>query len=295
MNDGNSSPLATSFGICGLFVWSVTACIAVKLSNIPPFEFLTITSFMTFLITCARLTFRKSWHTIRQPLMFWIIGSICVPLNLLGYYCSFHYIDASLADLIYYMYPILVVMFSTVVFKRRLTFKTVLSPLLCFSGVVILLGQEIDRFPEISMWQGVLFAFLGSASWATYSLCTKVYSNTPFEMVGLFFGVGVLFNLTIHLQNEVYIQPSLTELSLMIFWAIVVQSLSITMWEFGMRKGNFELLNVCSFTVPVISVCLLVMSGFTPFTMRLMIATTVIALGLFLNRRVENPVPATVN
>jgi len=294
MNDGNSSPLATSFGICGLFVWAMTACVAINLSNIPAFEFLTLTSFMTFLIACTRLTIKKSWHKIRQPLSFWVIGSICIPMNLLGYFCSFRYIDASLADLIYYMYPILVVLLGAVLFRKRLTLKTLISLILCFTGIVILLAQEIERFPEKGMWQGVLLAFLGSISWAVYSLSTKIYADSPFEMVGLFFGIGSLFALVFHLQNEIFILPTLFEFSLMIFWAFIVHNFSISMWEFGMRKGDFDLLNILSFTVPVISVCLLVICGFTPFTMRLVIATTIIAIGLILNRTGDETAPVAV-
>lgn len=282
MRHSSPAPMATFLGCLGLFTWALTACIAVQLANIPPFEFLTITSFMTFLTTCLRLTIKRSWSTIRQPVMFWLIGSVCIPVNLLGYFCAFRYIDASLADLIYYMYPILVVLFSAIFLGRRLSFKTLLSPLLGFSGVFVLLVQDLDHLPEWGMWQGVFYAFLGSASWAVYSLCTRHYHRTPFEMVGLFFGIGAVFALAVHLKNEQFVQPTGFEFFLMIFWALIVQSLSITLWEVGMRKGNFDLLNIFSFAIPLISVCLLVLIGYTPFTPHLMVATAMITLGLVL-------------
>jgi len=278
----------TLLGGCGIFFWSLTAWMAMNLSNIPPFEFLMITQGITFLSAIARLSYKKSWHTTKQPLIFWILGSICVPLNLLGYFISFRYIDPALADLIYYMYPIHVFMISSLFLPGVFSIRGLMGCLLCFMGIYVLCYEDISLFFHTVRWEGMFFAILASLSWAAYTLGTKAYQNTPFEMAGLFFGVGSFFAALLHFWGEAFVTPSFMEMIYMLIWALIVQSLAINLWEIGIKQGNFELLNALSYSIPILSVLFLVIGGYTPFTLNLVGAIIIVTLGIALSQNSLN-------
>lgn len=274
---------STFLGGFGMLTWATTGCIASQLARIPPFEFLALTALVNLLSSCFQLTYYKKWSSLKQPLFFWAIGCLCVPMNTLGYFWSFQYINPALADLIYYMYPVQVLLLASIFSKGSSFWKSIIGAFISFLGVCVLLYQDLNSLGSPSVWEGVFFGFLGSFSWAAYSLATKFYSNAPFQMIGIFFGVGSIFSFGIHLATEVYVPPSFLEWAFIVFWGLIVQSLSINLWEKGLRFGNFGFLNGLSFTIPIVSIFLLVLTGFTPLSYELLIATALVTLGLSLN------------
>ena len=276
---------ATILGCFGLLFWVVTAWMAVQLARIPPFEFLMVAQGVTFLSACVRLSYRKAWNEIKQPISFWIAGVICVPMNILGYFFAFRYIEAALADLIYYMYPIFVLMLGSFSSRYRLSYRGILGTALGFAGVCLLFCRDLSFSPDSLSFKGIGFALLGSFSWAFYTLSTRNHSQAPFEMAGLFFGVGFGFSTLFHLLNETFVMPNAIELFYMLFWGLFVQSLSITLWEKGLRQGNFGLLNGLSYAIPVLSVSLLVATGYVPFSQQLVFATFLVTVGVTLTNQ----------
>ena len=100
--------------------------------------------------------------------------------GLLGYYFSswldfsgLMYISASLERIILFLYPTLTVIASSMIYKQRLTLKTMLALLLSYGGTVIVMWQEQNNVPhEGYFWLGVSLVFASAVCFASYLLLT---------------------------------------------------------------------------------------------------------------------------
>jgi len=134
---------ATILGGLGLFFWSTTGWMAVQLERIPPFQFLMITQFVTFSLALSHLSAKHAWRSLCQPPLFWLVGAVCVPLNLLGYFWAFRFIQPAQADLIYYIYPIHILLIGSLLLGYRISPRALVGVLVGFLGDVFKFGIKV--------------------------------------------------------------------------------------------------------------------------------------------------------
>jgi drug/metabolite transporter (DMT)-like permease len=289
MKQNFSTSTATLIGSCGLLLWSTTAFMAIHVTEMPTFEFLFMMLFVTLICTLFRLTWNKKWAALSKSPKCWIIGSVCIPINALGYYCAFKFISPAQADLIYYLYPIGGLLLAGIVFKNRIPKAAFAGAFLGFLGVFILFYDDVLSILSPDNLKGISFAGLAALSWSIYMINSRLFSDTPHEMVGLFFGIGAIFYLIIHLMTESFVLPTLEELFYILLWGIVIQSYSYSLWEIGIKKGNFIMMNIMSYMIPLCSILILIASGNYPLTLQVLLATLFVIAGMAICPREAAP------
>ncbi len=108
----------------------------------------------------------------------WIL---LVVAGLIGYYLSswldfagLMYISASLERIILFLYPTLTVIATSVIYKHKLSLKTICAIALSYGGTVIVMLQEQSTVPhENNFWLGVSLVFASAISFACYLLLTS--------------------------------------------------------------------------------------------------------------------------
>ncbi len=108
----------------------------------------------------------------------WIL---LVVAGLIGYYLSswldfagLMYISASLERIILFLYPTLTVIATSVIYKHKLSLKTICAIALSYGGTVIVMLQEQSTVPhESNFWLGVSLVFASAISFACYLLLTS--------------------------------------------------------------------------------------------------------------------------
>lgn len=94
------------------------------------------------LLTCLVLLFggfdRKSIRADRVPLL---LGGVALGLNWIALFEAYRVLNVSLATLIYYVGPILVLLLSPILFRERLTGRRVISVLVVAVGIVLISGS----------------------------------------------------------------------------------------------------------------------------------------------------------
>lgn len=108
----------------------------------------------------------------------WILLVIA---GLIGYYLSswldfagLMYISASLERIILFLYPTLTVIATSVIYKHKLSLKTICAIALSYGGTVIVMLQEQSTVPhESNFWLGVSLVFASAISFACYLLLTS--------------------------------------------------------------------------------------------------------------------------
>ncbi|WP_180190433.1 DMT family transporter [Acinetobacter sp. YH01009] len=118
---------------------------------------------------------RCSYQTIQRK--DWVLLLIS---GLIGYYFSswldfrgLMYISASLERIILFLYPTLTVLASAVLFKKPLSFKTILALILSYGGTVLVMLQEQNATPHDQyFWLGCSLVFASAVLFAIYLLLT---------------------------------------------------------------------------------------------------------------------------
>lgn len=100
--------------------------------------------------------------------------------GLIGYYFSswldfmgLMYISASLERIILFLYPTLTVIASSIIYRQKLSIKSICAIALSYGGTLIVMLQEQSDVPhEGEFWLGVSLVFASAVSFAIYLLLT---------------------------------------------------------------------------------------------------------------------------
>lgn len=267
----------TFVGYMALLFWALAAPFAVLIKTLPVFEISTIVFAISFFLTATRLTYYRAWYRLKQPYLLWITGFIGIYGNNLLYLLSFRYAPAAHVELINYLWPILVLLFSGLLPNERLTLKHLFAAIFGLAGIYVL-TQQAAVFSAQYYW-GYLWAFLDAVVWAIYTLISRHYVNSPLEMIGIYSGFAAFCSFAMHINYEIYQAPSTSQLVILIFMGVTTQNLAYLFWEFGIKRGNFKLLSILSYANPILSLTLLIACKMASFSLHLVLASAFILLG----------------
>lgn len=250
---------ATKIGIVGLFLWAFAAFFNSQLSTVPVFEILTIALGIGFIGGLIRLSIKRSWHKLKQPMRLYSVGFIGVFGNELLYVSSFKYAPAAHIVLINYLWPILVVLLASWVLKEKFSWRYFLAAILSFGSIAVFVLRNETMFSYY--WVGYLLAFLGACFWSLYILVYRLSERMTPEMLTCYCGVGCLVSLAIHLQTEKFYMPTQWECLSLTWLGLIGMCIAFNFWNFGVKNGNVKLLSLLSYNNIVLSTGILTMLG----------------------------------
>lgn len=176
----SSSQFGALFAICAALLFSSKAIFIKQAYALSPLVdgtvlvALRMASALPFFLIIAWLSRHQKQRISRQDwLILWAAG-------LLGYYFSswldfmgLMYISASLERIILFLYPTLTVLASSVLFKQKLSLKTIVALALSYGGTVIVMLQEQAHTPHNhDFWLGASLVFASAVCFAAYLLMT---------------------------------------------------------------------------------------------------------------------------
>lgn len=283
----SSNTYATLIGYIALLIWSSYALVIVGLNQIPLFELLSLMFIISFMCTSIKLTIKRQWSLIKQPAIIWVIGVGGIYGNDLVTIGALKNAPPIQVDLINYLWPILVVVFSGFLPNEKFSLRAVLSAFIGLMGIYILLtnGHGLNAF-HFEYIKGYLLALAASIIWASYTLLSRFYHNTPREMIGMYFGIGAIISVGLHCFHESTVVPNMKQWILIAVMSFLVSGISYFMWDYGVKKGNIKLLGILTYGNPIISSVLLVIFGYAKYNTAIAVATfCVIAGALFGNEK----------
>jgi drug/metabolite transporter (DMT)-like permease len=112
-------------------------------------------------LTLRRIPVRVSTHDLAG---LFFMGSVLYALQSTLYFSAVHYIPASLAALLLYLYPVIVAFLSVMVDKEVWSWKIVAPALVSLIGIAVVLGTPIDS-PD---WFGVALALAAALVYSIY-------------------------------------------------------------------------------------------------------------------------------
>ncbi|MFN7572631.1 MAG: DMT family transporter [Betaproteobacteria bacterium] len=267
---------ATLLALGAIGLWSLLAALAVGLRDVPPFLLLGLS------LTGAGLLAAPTWRQWRVPLATLLLGLY----GLFGYhlllFLALRNAPAVEANLINYLWPLLIVVLSPLFVRGlRLTLRHLAAALLGMAGAALVItGGRWTLDSE--HWPGYLLAAGAALAWATYSLGTRRVPPFPTAAVGLFCLVSGLLALASHALLEPRYAPSATQWGLIALLALGPMGAAFFLWDAALKRGDARTIGALSYLTPLLSTAMLVASGQSDFTSIAATAALLIVLGAVL-------------
>jgi len=258
-----STPRATAIGAVAIVNWACLALLTTWTGAIPPFETMAISFAVAFLLCVGKwVLFREdiAGH-LRQPGAVWLVGVG----GLFGYH-FFYFLAMKTAppveaNLINYLWPLLIVLFSALLPGERLRWWHIAGTVLGFCGSLLLVtgGGRVAFRAEYAA--GYASALACAVTWGVYSVLSRRFGAVPTDTVGGFCGVTAVLAALCHFAFERTLWPSPTEWGALVLMGAGPTGLAFFVWDVGMKRGNIKALGGLSYATPLLSTLLLILAG----------------------------------
>jgi drug/metabolite transporter (DMT)-like permease len=250
------------------------------LPAIPPFQLLTIALFFSFFTSLIKLTITRSWKKAQLSLRVWLPLFFLLCCNQISYVFAFRLAPPEQAEMINYLWPILVLMASGILFGEKLSIFHFIAILLAFTGIFILIteGKGLDSLKK-EYFVGYTAALSAAFASTGYTLFMRYNNEISAEMGEICCGLSSAVCFIFHLQFE-------TTVALTGYDWLAVSVLGFgcyggyyILWNHGLKNGNLRILTTSYYFVPLIAIALFVIFGFTEPSIYLVISSLLVISG----------------
>ena len=273
--------VATLIGLSAILMWSLLAVLTVATGRIPAFQLLA----MTFAIGAVAAS--ASWsgrpdaiRALKQPLLAWAVGVG----GLFGYH-ALYFVALRLAPpaeagLLNYLWPLLIVLLSSLLPGERLAPHHIVGAVLGLVGTVLLMAGNGAAPFEPAHGPGFAAAFVAAFVWAGYSVMSRKLKSVPTDAVAGFCLATALLALAVHLTFEVTVWPdSIGQWLAIAALGVGPVGAAFYAWDIGMKHGDIRVVGAASYATPLLSTTFLIMADFAKPSANLAVAVALIAGG----------------
>jgi drug/metabolite transporter (DMT)-like permease len=276
-----SSRTATLIGLTAILMWSLLAVLTVATGRIPAFQLAAITFAIGGLVGLFTFIGRpQALSALRQRPLVWAVGVG----GLFGYHALYflalRFAPPAEAGLLNYLWPLLIVLFSSLLPGERLAPHHIVGALAGLAGTVLLLtGNGLSGFAPGQL-PGLAAAFVAAFVWAIYSVMSRRLRSVPTDAVAGFCLATALLAGFVHVLVEDTVWPDTAGQWLAII-ALGVGPVGAAFyaWDVGMKRGDIRVLGAASYATPLASTAFLILAGFARPSASIAIAAVLIAGG----------------
>ena len=277
---------ATWIGASSILIWASLAVLTASSGAMEPFQMVAIAFSVAAVLAAVHALVRgkNPLAHARQPLAAWAVGVG----GLFGYhvlvFLALKTAPALEANLINYLWPLLIVLFSALLPGERLRWWHVAGTLAGLAGTVLILtGGSASISLDADAWPGYLAAFGAAFTWGSYSVLSRRFAHVPTNAVGPFLSVSAALALGCHLMWEHTQWPDTPWQ-----WAAII-GLGLGpaggvffIWDHGVKHGDIRVLGGLAYTTPLLSTALLMAFGLGQLTTATAAAAVLIIFGAVL-------------
>ena len=272
---------ATLIGLTAILMWSLLAVLTVATGKIPAFQLAAMTFAIGALVAFASFLFRPSaFAALKQPVVAWVVGVG----GLFGYHALYflalRFAPPAEAGLLNYLWPLLIVLFSSLLPGERLLSHHIIGALLGLAGTVLLLMGGGGSGFEAGQLPGLAAAFVAAFVWASYSVMSRRLKAVPTDAVAGFCLATAVLAALVHVLVEKTVWPETSGqwLAIVALGVGPVGAAFFT-WDIGMKRGDIRVLGAASYATPLLSTAFLILAGYAKPTATIAIAAILIAGG----------------
>src|SRR6478609_1465370 len=272
---------ATAIGFIAVLFWSLLALLTAATGTIPPFQLAAMTFLIGGLVGVASWVVRPNGiKSLRQKPAVWALGIA----GLFGYhalyFAALRLAPPAESGLINYLWPLLIVLFSSLLPGEHLRRAHLIGAFLGFLGVVVLIAGRGALEARAEYFPGYLCAFVAAFVWAAYSVLSRRFGEVPSDAVAGFCLATSLLSLICHMLFETTVWPETsTQWLALAALGIGPVGAAFYVWDVGMKRGDIRVLGVASYLAPLLSTLFLVLAGYAAASISLGLAAILIAGG----------------
>ncbi len=274
---------ATAAGIGALVLWAFLAVLTRLAAGLPPLQLTALAFAVGGTLGCAVVAARGGLAALRQPPLAWAHGVG----GLFGYHALYFaalaFAPAVEANLLNYLWPLLIVLLSAPVLGLPLGPRRLAGVAMGFAGCALLVGGGARFDP--AAWFGFLCAIGCAVVWAVYSVTAKRLAGVPTEAVAGFCLASAALGFAAHALFEGWVWPDARQWLGVALLGLGPVGAAFFLWDRGMKAGDPRLLGTLAYAVPVASTLLLVAAGEAALGWQLLVALALVAGGGWLAAR----------
>ena len=275
-----TSRTATLVGLTAILLWSLLSVLTVATGKIPAFQLAAMTFAIGAAVAFTSFIWRpQAFGALKQPLVAWVVGVG----GLFGYHALYflalRFAPPAEAGLLNYLWPLLIVLFSSFLPGERLAPHHIIGAVLGLAGTVLLFAGNTSGFTPGQI-PGLAAAFVAAFVWSTYSVMSRKLKAVPTDAVAGFCLATAVLAAIVHRMVETTAWPETTGQWLAII-ALGVGPVGAAFfaWDIGMKRGDIRVLGAASYATPLLSTAFLILAGFAKPSATLAIAAILIAGG----------------
>jgi drug/metabolite transporter (DMT)-like permease len=277
-----SRKTATLCGLSAILLWALLALFTVYTDGIPPFQLTAMSFAVAFTIVLIK------WVVAGDPIReyfklspaLWLLGVGGLFGYHFFYFLALKSAPPAEAGLIAYLWPLLIVLFSTLLPGERLYWFHIAGAVLSLAGTGFLItkGEALSLNP--AYLNGYIAAGCCAFIWSAYSVLSRRFSSVSTDVIGTFCGVTALLSLLCHLAFEQTVLPENA-----VTWIAIVGlglgpvGAAFFLWDIGVKHGDIQGLGVLSYLSPLLSTILLIVLSDTAMTWPLVAGCSLITIG----------------
>ncbi len=273
-----TSRTATATGFIAILLWSTLALFTAMSGRVPPFQLVFMTFVIGALLILAIAAARGQLRRVRPT-----PGSFALALygpfgDTALYYAALKTAPPAEANLIHYLWPLLIVLFAALLPGGGLKPRHLVGALIGLAATALLISGGLGAGGGLQ--PGHALAALGAFVWASYSVVSRRFAEVPSESLGLTMLGCAVPALLCHLAFEATLWSlTATEWGGVLGLGLGSIGLAFIVWDIGMKRGDVALLGVASYAAPVLSTIILVMTGYAAAGWLLALSCALIVVG----------------
>ncbi len=273
------------YGVFTILLYSSLALFSIFTSRIPAFE---LTSLSFIIASFVGLVFLKKQKVhisklFEIPIKVWLIGIGGLFGYHFFYFLAIKNAPAVEANLINYLWPLLIVIFSSFLPNEKLKWFHILGTVFGLIGAFFLVSKGGSFSFETQYTSGYIFAIIAALIWSSYSVISRTLTHIPtYAVTGFCMATAILSGIC-HFIFETTVIPNTIELFGILMLGLGPVGGAFYLWDYAVKNADIKLLGSISYFTPLLSTLILVVLGYAQFTTAITLACIFIILGSFIS------------
>ena len=241
--------------------------------------FATIALFLYLIIT------KKTKELIKELkkhyLFFVIVGIIGLGVQQIFYLKAFQLLPASQVVIVFYLYPLFMIILSGLILKEKTSLTSMFFVLLGFFGVYILVSN--GTFIILYINNGLIFTLFASLSWGLFSVLIKLRKVNAEISMFLFNLFGLIFLIALVPLFGFNCYITLSETLGIIYLALIPTALAFVLWNKALYLTRISICSNISLLTPLFSLVIISLVLKEKINFNQIIGLVIILVSVFLN------------
>jgi drug/metabolite transporter (DMT)-like permease len=253
---------ATLAGLAAILLWSSLAVMTAGSGAVPPFQLLAMSFGLGSLLGIAVLWRRGGvLAALRQPPAAFALGSLAFAGYHTLYFIALKHAPVVEANLINYLWPLLIVLFAALLPGERLRPAVLAGTLLGLAGAARVVTRGEGLRLDAAHLPGYLAALGAALTWSIYSVLNRRFAGVPSAAIVGPCLVTALVGALAHLALEQTVSPTPWQWAGILAMGLGPVGAAFWLWDAGTKHGDLGLLGMLSYAAPLLSTGWLLLAG----------------------------------